>query len=300
MEYLCIQASDSPGQNLTQFFSQCNDFIHNARLKGGKVLIHCLAGVSRSVTIVVAYIMSITSLNSRDALKVVRNAREIANPNVGFQKQLNQFESYRLTEERRRMKDNYPDLNFDDDEIECQKVLINYHNSPRPREACICRRSLQPPPSPRRSARSRSPHSPSSPVRSRSPQPSTSPTYSQLPQAPASPVRNRALVHSSSLISHSPPTPPSPVRSRSLHTSSSNYSRPPRTSSSPIRSRSPHSPSSPVNNPSQQLHNQTPQPPPSPARSRFNILSTTSNNNQTPPPSPRRSRYPFMGIFRSS
>ncbi|GFT93894.1 dual specificity protein phosphatase 22-B [Nephila pilipes] len=39
-EYLCIQAADTPGQNLSQFFSRCNDFIHRARASGGGVLIH--------------------------------------------------------------------------------------------------------------------------------------------------------------------------------------------------------------------------------------------------------------------
>ncbi|CAG9561340.1 unnamed protein product [Danaus chrysippus] len=33
-------ASDSPDQNLTQYFSLCNDFIHAARLREGNVLIH--------------------------------------------------------------------------------------------------------------------------------------------------------------------------------------------------------------------------------------------------------------------
>lgn len=33
-------ASDSPDQNLTQYFSLCNDFIHAARLRDGNVLIH--------------------------------------------------------------------------------------------------------------------------------------------------------------------------------------------------------------------------------------------------------------------
>jgi len=33
-------ASDSPDQNLSQYFSLCNDFIHAARLRDGNVLIH--------------------------------------------------------------------------------------------------------------------------------------------------------------------------------------------------------------------------------------------------------------------
>lgn len=91
-------AADTPDQNLTQYFSVCNDFIHAARLRDGNVLIHCLAGMSRSVTVAVAYIMSVTPLNWKDALKVVRTGRSVANPNLGFQTQLQEFELYKLTE----------------------------------------------------------------------------------------------------------------------------------------------------------------------------------------------------------
>ncbi|CAN8001742.1 dual specificity protein phosphatase 22-B [Ixodes scapularis] len=165
-EYLCIQASDTPGQNLTQFFSQSNDFIHHARIEGGNVLIHCLAGVSRSVTIAVAYVMSVTSLNWRESLKAVRGARSIANPNFGFQKQLHEYECKKLYEERKRLRQKFPRESFFDDEQECRKLLVAYHNSVRPLEPCpsICRRGpqgLTPPSSPRRR-------------RHRSPSPSTS------------------------------------------------------------------------------------------------------------------------------
>ncbi|KAI8426128.1 hypothetical protein MSG28_005080 [Choristoneura fumiferana] len=94
-------ASDSPDQNLTQYFALCNDFIHAARLREGNVLIHwneSLAGMSRSVTVAVAYIMSVTPLSWREALKVVRAGRAVANPNLGFQRQLQEFETYKLLE----------------------------------------------------------------------------------------------------------------------------------------------------------------------------------------------------------
>lgn len=170
-EYLCIQASDTPGQNLSQFFSQSNDFIHHARMEGGNVLIHCLAGVSRSVTIAVAYVMSVTSLNWREALKAVRGARSIANPNFGFQKQLHEYECKKLHEERKRLRQKFPRESFCDDEQECRKLLAAYHNSVRPLEPSpsICRRTgtqgLTPPPSPRRR-------------RHRSPSPSAGPSTS--------------------------------------------------------------------------------------------------------------------------
>lgn len=53
-----------------------------------------LAGVSRSVTLVVAYIMTITDFGWEDALSVVRAARSCANPNMGFQRQLQEFEKH--------------------------------------------------------------------------------------------------------------------------------------------------------------------------------------------------------------
>jgi len=54
--------------------------------------------MSRSVTVAVAYIMSTTNLSWKEALKVVRVGRSIANPNVGFQQQLKDFEASRLQE----------------------------------------------------------------------------------------------------------------------------------------------------------------------------------------------------------
>ena len=54
--------------------------------------------MSRSVTVAVAYIMSVTTLSWKEALKVVRVGRAVANPNFGFQRQLQEFEAYRLGE----------------------------------------------------------------------------------------------------------------------------------------------------------------------------------------------------------
>lgn len=136
-EYLCIIASDSPGQNLTQFFPVCNDFIHSARLKGGNILIHCLAGMSRSVTVAVVYLMCVTSLSWRDALKAVQGARNVANPNVGFLKQLQEFEKDRLHDERRRIREKYPHGNLtEEDELMAKDLVTTYHHYMSVGEMC--------------------------------------------------------------------------------------------------------------------------------------------------------------------
>lgn len=120
--YLCLPVSDSPTQNISQFFSQCNDFIHSARVNGDNVLVHCLAGVSRSVTVVVAYVMTVTELGWRDSLNAVRGARSCAGPNCGFQRQLLEFQHENLMQEKERLgtkfaKSPYPDLE------ECRKLM---------------------------------------------------------------------------------------------------------------------------------------------------------------------------------
>ncbi|KAK3085954.1 hypothetical protein FSP39_011254 [Pinctada imbricata] len=122
MKYLCVIASDTPDQELSQFFSKCIDFIHKARLENGNVLVHCLAGVSRSVTVTAAYMMTVTNLGWKDSLNAIRGARTCANPNFGFQKQLQQFEAQKLSKERKRVKEKFAPSPHNDIE-ECKRLL---------------------------------------------------------------------------------------------------------------------------------------------------------------------------------
>ncbi|KAF0041713.1 hypothetical protein F2P81_005245 [Scophthalmus maximus] len=98
MMYLCISAADHPKQNLIQYFRDSITFIHESRLKGEGCLVHCVAGVSRSVTLVVAYIMTVTGRGWVESLAAVRAARPCAGPNLGFLRQLEEFENAELTE----------------------------------------------------------------------------------------------------------------------------------------------------------------------------------------------------------
>ena len=58
-----------------------------------------MAGVSRSATIVVAYIMTITNLSFNDAISAVCGAREVVDPNAGFIRQLQEYENSKLLKE---------------------------------------------------------------------------------------------------------------------------------------------------------------------------------------------------------
>ncbi|KAM6997330.1 dual specificity protein phosphatase 13A [Tautogolabrus adspersus] len=82
--YLGIPAEDSDHFDLSQYFKLAADFIHKAlRSKDGKVLVHCIMGVSRSATLVLAFLMLRQRLPLRDALRQVVQKRAIY-PNRNF------------------------------------------------------------------------------------------------------------------------------------------------------------------------------------------------------------------------
>ncbi|XP_046567736.1 dual specificity protein phosphatase 10-like [Haliotis rubra] len=92
IKYKRIPASDSGQQNLKQYFEEALEFIDDCRQTGGHVLIHCHAGVSRSATITIAYILKHTKMTMTDAYKYVKGKRGIISPNFNFMGQLMEFE----------------------------------------------------------------------------------------------------------------------------------------------------------------------------------------------------------------
>uniref|UniRef100_G1P909 Dual specificity protein phosphatase 15 n=1 Tax=Myotis lucifugus TaxID=59463 RepID=G1P909_MYOLU len=89
--YLRIPVADNPEVPIKKHFKECINFIHCCRLNGGNCLVHCFAGISRSTTIVTAYVMTVTGLGWREVLEAIKSTRPIANPNPGFRQQLEEF-----------------------------------------------------------------------------------------------------------------------------------------------------------------------------------------------------------------
>lgn len=89
--YVVLNALDTVNTDLKEFFSMTNDFIDDSLDNDEKVLIHCMAGRSRSVTILAAYIIKITGMDVETTLDTIKAKRNIIEPNEYFVKQLEEY-----------------------------------------------------------------------------------------------------------------------------------------------------------------------------------------------------------------
>lgn len=90
--YLRVNVGDRADTDILQWMDIVADLIHQVRLAGGKTLIHCVAGVSRSAALCLAYLVKYEDLSLLDAYKHLKSLRQIVRPNVGFFGQLVEFE----------------------------------------------------------------------------------------------------------------------------------------------------------------------------------------------------------------
>lgn len=70
-------------------------FINSALSNGNPVLIHCVAGISRSVSILAYYLMKKYDISFDEAMIMIKKYRPIANPNDSFRQQLIDYEKKR-------------------------------------------------------------------------------------------------------------------------------------------------------------------------------------------------------------
>ncbi|EFJ17208.1 hypothetical protein SELMODRAFT_421263 [Selaginella moellendorffii] len=90
---------DSETQNILERLEECLDFIEHGRQHGG-VLVHCLQGISRSASVVTAYLMRSERLSVKDALASLRLHNEMICPNPGFMHQLELFYEMKFTADK--------------------------------------------------------------------------------------------------------------------------------------------------------------------------------------------------------
>lgn len=84
VEALRLNVPDIPTFDIRQIFGETNDFISRSIAEGQGVLVHCHWGVSRSASVVLAYLMAFHHLTLEQSLALVRNKRSVVQPNLGF------------------------------------------------------------------------------------------------------------------------------------------------------------------------------------------------------------------------
>ena len=87
-EYVTLFLEDNKAERVDPFLPTIVNFMEQVRVGGGRVLVHCWQGVSRSVSFVVAYLMWKNRINFDAARDMVRAVRNVARPNLAFQCQL--------------------------------------------------------------------------------------------------------------------------------------------------------------------------------------------------------------------
>ncbi|XP_068579617.1 dual specificity protein phosphatase 13B-like [Cebidichthys violaceus] len=101
VDYYGVEADDAIGFILSPFFYPTARYIEAALAMGGRVFVHCLMGVSRSATLVLAFLMIVEGLSLQEAVAAVRPHRDIC-PNSGFLLQLRSLDMSLERERRRR------------------------------------------------------------------------------------------------------------------------------------------------------------------------------------------------------
>ena len=90
-KYYIVEALDHPAFNIKPFLNDACFFIEKALKSQQKVYVHCMCGVSRSSTIIVAYLLGKMKKTPNEIIEYLQAIRPIVSPNPGFRKQLHEY-----------------------------------------------------------------------------------------------------------------------------------------------------------------------------------------------------------------
>lgn len=86
--YLRLNLNDDMSQSLYEVLEKTYQFIWKAISNGGTVLVHCAAGISRSASIVIYFLMKLKNWSYIQSYNYIKNKRKQINPNQNFARQL--------------------------------------------------------------------------------------------------------------------------------------------------------------------------------------------------------------------
>jgi dual specificity phosphatase 12 len=97
IKYHKIKAIDIPIYSIINDLPECFVFMDKALQEGTGLLVHCARGISRSATVMVAYLMYSKGISFEEALSKVKGARSIVSIHQSFKEQLLLFEKMGFT-----------------------------------------------------------------------------------------------------------------------------------------------------------------------------------------------------------
>lgn len=92
-KYLILPLRDVRSEDIFSVFPESYEFIKEAINGGGKVLVHCMAGASRSATLVAAYLVKEFGFTADQAVDFLQHKRNVVKPNPGFKRQLQNYDA---------------------------------------------------------------------------------------------------------------------------------------------------------------------------------------------------------------
>lgn len=90
--YQQINIYDLGTSKIIEHFDNANIFIKECLAKKGRILVHCDSGISRSPTILVAYLMATKRFSFTHSLEYLKRRHPLSQPNEGFISQLNLYQ----------------------------------------------------------------------------------------------------------------------------------------------------------------------------------------------------------------
>ncbi|KAI8498414.1 Dual specificity protein phosphatase 14 [Branchiostoma belcheri] len=92
VEHVRVPVNDVPHSQLSAHFDAVCDKIEFVQKHGGRTLVHCVGGISRSSALCLAYLMKHKKMTLEEAHTHVKARRPFIRPNIGFWRQLIEYE----------------------------------------------------------------------------------------------------------------------------------------------------------------------------------------------------------------
>jgi protein-tyrosine phosphatase len=94
--YIRSHFEDSNNSNILETFDEIFTFMDEAIKSGGRILVHCQGGVSRSPSVVIGFLIHKYSMKYQEAFDLIKNKRKGIKIKEEFMKQLQEYEKKNL------------------------------------------------------------------------------------------------------------------------------------------------------------------------------------------------------------